>query len=131
MPAELKTKWLEALRSGEYKQGRGFLYHPATDSYCCLGVLKEVSDGDLKKTFRSVYREGGCLPTVPTSDWYETHGIKGFKSVIPGYWSGEQALTSMNDGLVSVNRADSKSFSEIADWIEENVEGYDSASVKQ
>ena len=42
MKAELKTKWLEALRSGEYKQCQGSL----TDNgggYCCLGVLAKVA----------------------------------------------------------------------------------------
>lgn len=41
---EIKTKWLNALKSGQYLQGRaklkydndGIIYH------CCLGVLAEV-----------------------------------------------------------------------------------------
>lgn len=44
---ELKTKWLKALRSGNYKQGKSNLcsVNPATGelSYCCLGVLCEVA----------------------------------------------------------------------------------------
>lgn len=45
MNPEVKTEWLEALRSGEYKQGRGQLCRK-TDSgteLCCLGVLSEIA----------------------------------------------------------------------------------------
>ena len=34
-------KWTDALRSGEYKQGQGQLRE--ADTYCCLGVLCDVS----------------------------------------------------------------------------------------
>ncbi len=39
---ELRKKWIEALRSGKYKQGRNAL-RPDEDCYCCLGVLCDVS----------------------------------------------------------------------------------------
>jgi hypothetical protein len=39
MDQELKAKWVEALRSGKYVQGRMQLYHKGSNSYCCLGVL--------------------------------------------------------------------------------------------
>jgi len=32
-----KTKWVAALRSGKYKQGKGALRH-SDNTYCCLGV---------------------------------------------------------------------------------------------
>lgn len=41
MKADLKAKWLEALRSGKYEQGRGALLDGG--KYCCLGVLCEVA----------------------------------------------------------------------------------------
>ena len=40
MNKKIKTKWLSALRSGEYKQ-IGSALHVA-DGYCCLGVLCRV-----------------------------------------------------------------------------------------
>lgn len=40
LPPDLKTKWLEALRSGQYKQGTSCLHNE--DSYCCLGVFSEI-----------------------------------------------------------------------------------------
>lgn len=41
MKKTLKLKWIAALRSGAYKQGKGRLRRG--DSYCCLGVLCEVA----------------------------------------------------------------------------------------
>lgn len=42
MKKEIADKWVEALRSGKYKQGTRRLYDPPTNSYCCLGVLCEI-----------------------------------------------------------------------------------------
>lgn len=49
--SEYKDKWIAALRSGEYKQGRATLCATQGDgsrAYCCLGVLAEL-DGVLEK----------------------------------------------------------------------------------
>ncbi|WP_159795746.1 hypothetical protein [Puerhibacterium puerhi] len=39
----VKEEWLEALRSGKYKQARSALHDTRTDSYCCLGVLCDIA----------------------------------------------------------------------------------------
>lgn len=41
MKKEIKEKWVAALRSGEYKQGKDYL---KTDDncFCCLGVLTDL-----------------------------------------------------------------------------------------
>jgi hypothetical protein len=49
MKTEIKEKWVNALRSGEYEQGQGVLR--SSDKFCCLGVLcdlylNEVLDPD-------------------------------------------------------------------------------------
>jgi hypothetical protein len=46
MDNTLKQKWVDALRSGEYEQGRGMLRCKTDDSdqFCCLGVLCDVYD---------------------------------------------------------------------------------------
>src|SRR6186997_2457667 len=43
LPKEFKKKWVDALMSGDYKQGQMFLYDPSNDSFCCLGVACVVS----------------------------------------------------------------------------------------
>ena len=40
MKPEIKAQWIEALRSGEYKQTKGELRTP--NGYCCLGVLTDL-----------------------------------------------------------------------------------------
>jgi len=40
MISEVKTKWLESLRSGDYSQGTNKLFDGK--SYCCLGVLCDL-----------------------------------------------------------------------------------------
>ena len=41
MNKQVKTAWLKALRSGEYKQARGQL--KVGDAYCCLGVVSDLA----------------------------------------------------------------------------------------
>ena len=45
MNTEIKTKWIAALRSGNYKQGFKRLHYKGEwgDVYCCLGVLCELA----------------------------------------------------------------------------------------
>jgi hypothetical protein len=42
---EVKTKWVEALRSKKYKQGCCYL-RTKTNDFCCLGVLYDVLEPD-------------------------------------------------------------------------------------
>lgn len=39
---EIKKAWIEALRSGKYEQGKGYLKKDG--AYCCLGVLCEINN---------------------------------------------------------------------------------------
>jgi len=41
MNSEVKAKWLQALRSGEYRQTRCML-RSCNDAFCCLGVLCDI-----------------------------------------------------------------------------------------
>lgn len=57
MQAEVKAKWVAALRSGEYAQGRSQLR--ADDRFCCLGVLCDL------------YRKDTGDGTWTVDDWFE------------------------------------------------------------
>jgi hypothetical protein len=48
MNKAIKNKWVKALRSGKYKQAEGTLYNKDKDSFCCLGVLKDLQGGQRK-----------------------------------------------------------------------------------
>lgn len=44
MNQDIKKRWVDALRSGEYEQAKNYLSTP--DGYCCLGVLCEIAVED-------------------------------------------------------------------------------------
>lgn len=106
---KLKKKWVDALRSGKYEQGRGEL-RSTDDTYCCLGVLCDVIDpANWQRVYnekRSVYHYyyGSALVSLPTS----------LSDEISLSFTDRNTLMSMNDSGV-------KTFSEIADWIETNL----------
>lgn len=109
MDAELKTKWVEALRSGKYTQARRTL-RGATEGFCCLGVLCDVYD--------------------PTQWEFHKHDIDpfwGYKKFEPKIYAnienlfGEGNNIGKNSKLIDMNDNFSYSFSEIADWVEKNI----------
>jgi hypothetical protein len=106
MDAEIKRKWVEALRSGEYAQGHQTL-RDETGAMCCLGVLAHIQGCDL-------------------GSW--SHEDRQTIRLPPEYDAGLvfhqcRELAVMNDGLWTEanGRAPGKSFSEIADYIEEHL----------
>lgn len=127
MNAELKQKWLEALRSGKYQQGSGQLREVHyceewSDTYhCCLGVLADIAGAPL-----SLFEDDGFLgsgQSISTSSDNADHfglGPQGNEGD-PQYEADEpRSLTTLQRKLASMND-NRRSFAEIADWIEINV----------
>lgn len=124
MNKHIAERWVQALRSGQYKQGQGEL-HPDPESYCCLGVLCDLyrveqgkgewvakPNGQELGMFRAPNEditeiETAVLPEV-VKDWA---GIQDF--------AGEIAGTS--DSLAGLND-EGMGFPELADLIEKNWE---------
>lgn len=131
---ELVKKWVEALRSGKYKQGRKALRNK-NDEFCCLGVLCDISKKDLGidwepeengefEAFEAYVMEknGGVLPDRvweyigrEATDYKVQISITNPKLpdfIAKNYPSGDLYLATLNDtyGL---------SFEQIADIIEE------------
>jgi len=108
MDAEIKAKWLAALRSGEYQQAQGCLR--IDDTFCCLGVLCDVAGSDNaaaggKWTPDGCYRYNGeAEETVPPDGLLWRAGLP---------HSEVMTLFGMNDSGFS--------FAEIADYIEEHL----------
>lgn len=109
LPKGFKTKWIKALRSGEYKQGNFILHH--ADQYCCLGVAC------------SIYGYNGIQ--MGEHQYIEDIFI-GIPEIITGNISNMvvSMLTSMNDGHDATIKDQQftfnkkRSFKQIANFIE-------------
>jgi hypothetical protein len=102
----IKKRWVEALRSGNYKQTTGCLRNG--DGFCCLGVLCDIVDPEGWGNGSSLgipYRHGNFIPDAKTLQ------LVGIES---GASTEIRHLTEMNDNS-------GNTFSDIADWIEENL----------
>lgn len=108
MDAEIKARWVAALRSGQYEQAQGMLCIDGT--FCCLGVLCDVAGTD------NGAAGGRWTPTDcftyqgETEETVLPEGLR-WRAGIPH--DDQLCLIEMNDN--------GKSFAEIADFIEANL----------
>lgn len=113
MDKKLKTKWLKALRSGKYKQGKGVL-RTADNKFCCMGVLVDVMDKKVwsKRTaLSSVLISGKEADVDCYQAKYQTTALDRDTMRRIGLEARQQgALINMND--------DGKRFTTIAAYIE-------------
>ena len=116
MKAEVKELWLKALRSGDYKQGKGALRSDDTslrsdDTYCCLGVLCDLFPGDEWAMEEGEWLMGSEASYLPPSvmEW------AGLDEHVPRVPLGGRMVS-----LALVNDT-GRPFEEIADLIEANL----------
>lgn len=120
MKEKIKTRWIEALRSGEYKQARTKLKKIKSggkESFCCLGVLCDLYAQDNPKKI-------GWNKRIVDPD-NKRNKIDAFSREVnygglPNFvrdWSG---ITWEHDSLI-MNDEYQYNFKQIADWIEESL----------
>lgn len=122
---EVKTAWLEALRSGEYKQQTGALRK--YDGFCCKGVLADLFIRSVKQGHWDIQDGRGIVPLTgikgtPNLE-YESYlpnavYVWAFQDFVPGSLNctvGPRAKSG--DSLARLNDSGS-TFSQIADIIE-------------
>ena len=129
MNPDIKTKWLAALRSGEYKQAKHVLAlvnddGTAIEGFCCLGVLCDLrfKEENIKWTMRDPYtnetRHGALTPdgTTGTLDHDTAWPWSGLYTVNPSVVVNDATyqISQLNDEL-------GMSFEEIADVIEQQL----------
>lgn len=100
MKKSVADKWINALRSGEYRQGFGLLHNTNNNTYCCLGVLCAI----------------GEAKPYSTSEVVE-HGFN-LKNGHGYIASLDISLTHLNDFIV--DGLEKFTFDEIADIIQIN-----------
>lgn len=121
MNPDVKAKWLEALRSGEYKQAEGVL-RTRDDGYCCLGVLCQIASDE------GVVPQPEQLPHAGNYHWTGSNGVTGYMYLIPAVmeWAGIDSHTGVietGDNYLSLSQMndDGATFEAIADVIEQNL----------
>ncbi len=137
---DIKERWLEALRSGKYEQGKGMLRTGRWDEeyeefvyddearFCCLGVLCDVIKND--DDVRGVWGPNGFEVTfVSTGDadtdlppWDLAHIIseRTEDEISPEDWNWNP-IAARNDGTVYENKLfERHSFEDLAKIIEAN-----------
>src|ERR1044072_7629167 len=92
MDAQLKAKWVEALRSGEFTQEQNYIGNPKKKCLCCLGV--------------------GAIVANPTADLGSTGEAIQIIFGDEGFVDGDFAPHVMR--LINMNDLEDKSFAEIA-----------------
>lgn len=102
MNPEIKAKWIEALRSGNYQQGIGALRLDC--KFCCLGVLCDVVDASRW--------HGNCYS-------YDDHERLGMPQ--HAFLRSIELRVEDAELLMSLNDEKRWSFEKIADYIEENL----------
>ena len=100
----IKTRWLEALRSGTYEQGQGCL-RSQRETYCPLGILCDIID---QKKWVAIARS-----------YYEHDGRTGR----PSKETLTEAGLSLDDVALIVQLSDRSkwTFEQVARWIEEKL----------
>lgn len=113
MDTDVKTKWIAALRDGTYAQTQGYLHNE--HGFCCLGVLCDVVADSRGAEWRFTTRYNG----EKVFNYYKDGEYKGQFSLPEGFEGlTEEQITR----LWKMNDEEGKTFSEIADWIESNIE---------
>jgi hypothetical protein len=101
--SDLREKWIEALRGGQYNQGKEALRNG--DRFCCLGVLCDIKNTEMWVEY--------------DNDDYNWKVFEDF----PPKWLLDEVGLSKDDAVFLATLNDrGSSFSEIADLIEEMKE---------
>lgn len=82
MKPEIKQKWIEALRSGEYSQTEGKLHTP--DGFCCLGVLTDLYLKETNQQWEFHEKTGD----ITSDDYYTFEETDDFLPKSVSDWAG-------------------------------------------
>lgn len=113
-----RAKWVVALRSGEYVQGRALL-RSADDRFCCLGVACELAalEGAVPGFDHDSYAGSTALLPLPVVDWLGLSSTYGdLVNEIP--WADSPAAPRSAAALTELNDNLGWTFDQIADLIE-------------
>jgi len=122
MNKKVMKKWVKALLSGKYKQGQGLLKqtdHKNVIIHCCLGVLCELYNEDMKEKKKKKLTEKVDGFGVIRFNKQPEH----LPNIVKNWADLNDSVGSIGafDSLVTIND-DGKTFKTIAKIIEKNWE---------
>lgn len=120
MDSGIKLQWVDALRGGQYEQGRGLL-RTQGGKYCCLGVLADIAGASWQP-----------MPASETDGLNPSYGLLLLDSdmtppivittSLPSWLRDKYGLGfGEASSLMDLNDHHGYTFDEIADHIEENL----------
>lgn len=134
---ENQQKWVDALLSGQYEQGTGFLCVTEADpendvkaGYCCLGVACQVLFPDEGRDLSMRELKGRAF-TVPRKEWFGDTSLAPDEIVdalglCDSYGSLREPIHSEDgiayDNLTELNDEAGWSFQQIGEFIRDNPE---------
>lgn len=123
MNKEIKARWIEALRSGNYEQGKYYLRRG--DSYCCLGVLCDIVKDEVNYNWMPVQDSMGTLYKFDEADEILPKVVADYadlqlspKIEIPSSLANFVQTNTME--IAVLNDSEDYSFDELADLIEKH-----------
>ena len=127
MTADIKTKWVAALRSGKYEQTAGVLRN--SHGYCCLGVLCDLYSRDTGMEWVVPNEYDNC--TMHGHDGTLPHLVRVWAQLADEYGAYVEVETDeggathppylANPSLTELNDTWSYDFEMIADVIEQQL----------
>lgn len=137
MKVGIARKWVKALRSGKYKQGKGkleYIGHDGHSSYCCLGVLCTIMNTrrqaakDASFTYASFGEKGEASGSTLPDSVVRLTGMRSKDGVLitkRQHLSSKRHRDATTLDLVALNdHSDYRyTFDEIADCIDAMIHG--------
>ena len=124
MKAEYKAKWVAALRSGDYEQGRGQLNRDG--KFCCLGVLSDIVKDELNAVW--VEWGNGYAYHAPAVSEQEAAvlpisvinlvGMPNPSGTLPSGYRARYDVRQLSIGLTALNDDEGLTFDQIADVVD-------------
>lgn len=123
MNPEIKTRWVAALRSGEYKQGERRVLNDDKGGFCCLGVLCDIYAKETGSEWEQSFMEGMRLHlSTPSGGYYPPPAVRRWAAFHeddqPVDIGGKTASVAVHNDGIDIPR---RTFAEIADAIEEQL----------
>lgn len=116
MNPRIKAMWLEALRSGRYKQGKEYLNNRGR--FCCLGVLTDLYIQEKGNKWDDAY------DILGEKEKGQVFCFKGKDKILPALvrnWAGIKEVSDVGDSYLANLNDQGTDFTEIADVIENNL----------